>query len=138
MRLLKTNPLLRLYNSYVVDSPQPANLSYLWNFGSLLALCLVIQILSGVFLAMHYCPSIDLAFNSVEHIMRSVNNGWIIRYVHSNVASFFFICVYAHVARGIYYGSFKSPRIMVWSIGVIILILMMGIAFLGYVRCLII
>jgi ubiquinol-cytochrome c reductase cytochrome b subunit len=82
---------------------------------------------------MHYCPSIDLAFNSVEHIMRSVNNGWIIRYVHANVASFFFIFVYAHVARGIYYGSFKSPRIMVWSIGVIILILMMAIAFLGYV-----
>jgi len=80
---------------------------------------------------MHFCPSTDLAFNSVEHIMRNVNNGWIIRYTHANVASFFFIFVYAHVARGIYYGSFKSPRVLVWSIGVIILVLMMAIAFLG-------
>jgi ubiquinol-cytochrome c reductase cytochrome b subunit len=133
MRILKSNSLLRLYNSYVVDSPQPANISYMWNFGSLLALCLIIQILSGVFLAMHYSPNVDLAFNSVEHIMRSVNNGWVIRYTHANVASFFFICVYAHVARGIYYGSFKSPRVLVWSIGCIILILMMAIGFLGYV-----
>lgn len=133
MRILKTNSLLRLYNSYIVDSPQPANISYMWNFGSLLGLCLVIQILSGVFLAMHFQPHVDFAFNSVEHIMRSVNNGWIVRYIHANVASFFFICVYAHVARGIYYGSFKSPRVLVWSIGVVILILMMGIAFLGYV-----
>lgn len=123
MRILKTNALLRLYNSYIVDSPQPANLSYMWNFGSLLALCLVIQILSGVFLAMHYTPSVDLAFNSVEHIMRDVNNGWIVRYTHANVASFFFICVYLHVARGMYYGSFKSPRVLVWSIGVIILVI---------------
>lgn len=84
-------------------------------------MCLGIQILTGVFLAMHYCPSIDLAFNSVEHIMRDINNGWLIRYTHANVASFFFIFVYAHIARGIYYGSYKSPRILVWSIGVIIL-----------------
>lgn len=131
MRILKTNALLRLANSYIVDSPQPANLSYMWNFGSLLALCLIIQILSGVFLAMHYTPSVDMAFNSVEHIMRDVNNGWIVRYTHANVASFFFICVYLHVARGLYYGSFKSPRVLVWSIGVIILVLMMAIAFLG-------
>jgi len=133
MRILKTNALLRLANSYIVDSPQPANLSYMWNFGSLLALCLIIQILSGVFLAMHYTPSVDMAFNSVEHIMRDVNNGWIVRYTHANVASFFFICVYLHVARGMYYGSFKSPRVLVWTIGVIILILMMAIGFLGYV-----
>jgi quinol-cytochrome oxidoreductase complex cytochrome b subunit len=133
MRLLKSNVLLRLYNSYVVDSPQPANISYMWNFGSLLALCLILQILTGVFLAMHYVPNVDLAFNSVEHIMRNVHNGWILRYIHANVASFFFICVYAHVGRGLYYGSFKSPRVLVWSIGVIILILMMAIAFLGYV-----
>lgn len=132
MRLLKTHVLLRLVNSYVVDSPQPANLSYLWNFGSLLATCLVLQILSGAFLAMHYQAHVDFAFDSVEHIMRDVNNGWIVRYTHANVASFFFIFVYAHIARGLYYGSYKSPRTLVWSIGVIILILMMAIAFLGY------
>jgi group I intron endonuclease len=133
MRLLKTNVLLRLLNSYVVDSPQPANLSYLWNFGSLLGTCLIIQILTGVFLAMHYQPHVDFAFNSVEHIMRDVNAGWILRYTHANVASFFFIFVYAHIARGLYYSSYKSPRILLWSIGVIIFILMMAIAFLGYV-----
>jgi ubiquinol-cytochrome c reductase cytochrome b subunit len=120
-------------NSYIVDSPQPANLSYLWNFGSLLAVCLIIQILTGAFLAMHYTPNVDLAFNSVEHIMRDVNNGWLIRYTHANVASFFFIFVYMHIGRGLYYSSYKSPRILVWSIGVIILVLMMAIAFLGYV-----
>ena len=134
MRLLKTNVLLRLLNSYIVDSPQPANISYLWNFGSLLGACLIIQILTGVFLAMHYQPHVDFAFNSVEHIMRDVNAGWILRYTHANVASFFFIFVYAHIARGLYYSSYKSPRILVWSIGVIILILMMAIAFLGYVN----
>jgi group I intron endonuclease len=134
MRLLKTNVLLRLVNSYVVDSPEPANISYLWNFGSLLALCLGIQIVSGAFLAMHYQAHVDFAFDSVEHIMRDVNNGWLVRYTHANVASFFFICVYSHVARGLYYGSYKSPRVLVWSIGVIILILMMAIAFLGYIR----
>ena len=133
MRLLKTNVLLRLLNSYIIDSPQPANISYLWNFGSLLGTCLVIQILTGVFLAMHYQPHVDFAFNSVEHIMRDVNAGWILRYTHANVASFFFIFVYAHIARGLYYSSYKAPRILVWSIGVIILILMMAIAFLGYV-----
>jgi len=133
MRILKSHVLLRIFNSYVVDSPQPANLSYLWNFGSLLAVCLIIQILTGAFLAMHYTPNVDLAFNSVEHIMRDVNNGWLIRYTHANVASFFFIFVYMHIARGMYYGSYKSPRILVWTIGTIILILMMAIAFLGYV-----
>jgi len=133
MRLLKSNVILRLLNSYIVDSPQPANISYLWNFGSLLGVCLIIQILTGVFLAMHYQPHVDFAFNSVEHIMRDVNAGWILRYTHANVASFFFIFVYAHIARGLYYSSYKSPRILVWSIGVIILILMIAIAFLGYV-----
>ncbi len=133
MRLLKTNVLLRLVNSYIVDSPQPTNLSYLWNFGSLLGTCLILQILTGVFLAMHYQPHVDFAFNSVEHIMRDVNSGWAVRYTHANVASFFFIFVYAHIARGLYYSSYKSPRILVWTIGVIILILMMAIGFLGYV-----
>jgi ubiquinol-cytochrome c reductase cytochrome b subunit len=133
MRLLKTHVLLRIFNSYLVDSPQPANISYLWNFGSLLGTCLGIQILTGAFLAMHYTPNVDFAFNSVEHIMRDVNNGWILRYTHANVASFFFIFVYMHIARGLYYSSYKTPRVLVWSIGVIILILMMAIAFLGYV-----
>lgn len=133
MRILKKHVLLRLLNSYIVDSPQPANISYLWNFGSLLGTCLVLQILTGIFLAMHYQPHVDFAFNSVEHIMRDVNNGWAVRYTHANVASFFFIFVYAHIARGLYYGSYKSPRVLVWTIGVIILILMMGTAFLGYV-----
>jgi ubiquinol-cytochrome c reductase cytochrome b subunit len=133
MRILKTHVLLRFLNSYLVDSPQPANLSYLWNFGSLLATCLIIQILTGAFLAMHYTPNVDFAFNSVEHIMRDVNNGWLIRYTHANVASFFFIFVYMHIGRGLYYSSYKSPRVLVWSIGVIILILMMATAFLGYV-----
>ena len=133
MRLLKKHVLLRLVNSYIVDSPQPANLSYLWNFGSLLATCLVLQILTGIFLAMHYCPNVDLAFNSVEHIMRDVNSGWAVRYTHANVASFFFIFVYAHIARGLYYASYKSPRVLVWAIGVIILIVMMATAFLGFI-----
>jgi len=133
MRFLKKQILLRFLNSYIVDSPEPANISYLWNFGSLLGICLIIQILTGVFLAMHYIPNVDFAFNSVEHIMRDVNNGWIIRYTHANVASFFFIFVYMHIARGMYYGSYRKPRFLVWSIGVIILILMMATAFLGYV-----
>src|SRR5258705_12590844 len=127
MRLLKTQVLLRFLNSYIVDSPEPANISYMWNFGSLLGICLIIQILTGAFLAMHYTPNVDFAFNSVEHIMRDVNNGWIIRYTHANVASFFFIFVYMHIGRGLYYSSYKSPRVLVWSIGVIILILMMAI-----------
>lgn len=133
MRLLKSHPILSLLNSYVVDSPQPSNISYMWNFGSLLALCLIIQLLTGIFLAMHYSPNVDLAFASVEHIMRDVNYGWAVRYTHANTASFFFICVYLHIARGLYYGSYRSPRTLPWSIGVIILVLMMATAFLGYV-----
>ena len=132
MRLLKSHTLLRLVNSYIVDSPQPANISYLWNFGSLLATCLGIQILTGVFLAMHYTPHVDFAFNSVEHIMRDVNAGYILRYTHANVASFFFMFVYAHIARGLFYSSYREPRTLVWSIGVIILVVMMATAFLGY------
>lgn len=132
MRVLKQNAVLRLVNSYIVDSPQPINISYVWNFGSLLALCLGIQIITGVFLVMHYTPHVDFAFNSVEHIMRDVWYGWALRYTHANVASFFFIFVYAHIARGLYYNSYKSPRVAPWSIGVIILILMIGTAFLGY------
>lgn len=133
MRLLKTHPILGLLNSYMVDSPQPTNLSYMWNFGSLLGMVLGIQIITGVTLAMHYTPSVDLAFTSVEHIMRDVNYGWLIRYMHANGASFFFIFVYLHIARGLYYGSYRTPRVLPWSIGVIILILMIMTAFLGYV-----
>jgi ubiquinol-cytochrome c reductase cytochrome b subunit len=117
----------------MIDSPQPANISYMWNFGSLLGVCLVIQILTGVFLAMHYTPNVDLAFTSVEHIMRDVNSGWFLRYTHANVASFFFLFLYFHTARGLYYSSYRTPRALVWSIGVIILILTMATAFLGYV-----
>ena len=133
MRIFKSHPLLKLVNSYVVDSPQPSNLSYLWNFGSLLALCLIIQIVTGVTLAMHYNPSVAEAFNSIEHIMRDVNNGWLIRYLHSNTASAFFFLVYLHIGRGMYYGSYKAPRTLTWTIGTIILVVMMATAFLGYV-----
>jgi len=133
MRIWKSHPLLSLVNGYLVDSPQPSNISYLWNFGSLLGFCLVIQIVTGVTLAMHYNPSVLEAFNSVEHIMRDVNNGWLIRYLHSNTASAFFFLVYLHVGRGLYYGSYKAPRTLVWTIGTVILVLMMATAFLGYV-----
>jgi ubiquinol-cytochrome c reductase cytochrome b subunit len=133
MRILKSHPLLKLVNSYVIDTSQPSNISYLWNFGSLLLVCLVIQIITGVTLAMHYSPNVLEAFNSIEHIMRDVNNGWLIRYLHSNTASAFFFLVYLHVGRGMYYGSYRAPRTLVWTIGAIILILMMGTAFLGYV-----
>jgi len=133
MRILKSHPLLRLANSYIIDSPQPSNISYLWNFGSLLAFCLIIQIITGVTLAMHYNPSVLEAFNSVEHIMRDVNNGWLIRYLHANTASAFFFIVYLHMGRGLYYGSYRAPRTLVWTLGVIIFILMIVTAFLGYV-----
>jgi len=133
MRLLKSHPILRLANNFLVDSPQPLNLSYMWNFGSLLAFCLIIQIVTGVTLAMHYNPSVAEAFNSVEHIMRDVNNGWLIRYLHSNTASAFFFIVYLHIGRGMYYGSYRAPRTLVWTIGTVIFILMMATAFLGYV-----
>ena len=133
MRIWKSHPLLSLVNGYLVDSPQPSNISYLWNFGSLLGFCLIIQIVTGVTLAMHYNPSVLEAFNSVEHIMRDVNNGWLIRYLHANTASAFFFLVYLHVGRGLYYGSYKAPRTLVWTIGTVILVLMMATAFLGYV-----
>lgn len=120
-------------NSYLIDASQPSNISYLWNFGSLLLVCLVIQIITGVTLAMHYSPNVLEAFNSIEHIMRDVNNGWLVRYLHSNTASAFFFLVYLHIGRGIYYGSYRAPRTLVWAIGTVILILMMGTAFLGYV-----
>ena len=113
MRILKSHPLLKMVNSYVIDSPQPSNISYLWNFGSLLALCLIIQIITGVTLGMHYTPSVLEAFDSVEHIMRDVNNGWLIRYLHSNTASAFFFIVYLHIGRGLYYESYKAAKTLI-------------------------
>jgi len=133
MKLVKRHPLLALANSFLIDSPAPSNLSYLWNFGSLLGTCLALQIITGVTLAMHYIGSVDLAFSSVEHIMRNVNSGWLIRYLHSNGAGFFFIFVYIHIAKALYYGSYRAPRVLLWSIGVIIFLVMIITAFLGYV-----
>ncbi len=126
MRILKSHPLLKLVNSYLIDASQPSNISYLWNFGSLLAVCLIIQVITGVTLAMHYSPNVLEAFNTIEHIMRDVNNGWLARYLHSNTASAFFFLVYLHIGRGIYFGSYRSPRTLVWAIGTVILIAMMA------------
>jgi len=133
MRTLKSHPLLKLINNYLIDSSEPSNISYLWNFGSLLGVCLIIQIITGVTLAMHYSPNVLEAFNSIEHIMRDVNNGWLIRYLHSNTASAFFFLVYLHMGRGIYYGSYRSPRTLVWVLGTVIFLLMIITGFLGYV-----
>ena len=126
-------PVLGALDSHIIDYPTPANLSYLWSFGSTAGLCLVIQIITGIFLAMHYTPHVDLAFSSVEHIMRDVNNGWLIRYLHANGASMFFIVVYSHIFRGLYYGSYIYPRGLLWCSGVIIFLLMMATGFMGYV-----
>nr|AVJ52619.1 cytochrome b [Homaemus aeneifrons] len=127
----KMHPLFKIINSSLIDLPSPSALTLWWNFGSLLGLCLMIQILTGVFLAMHYTANIELAFDSVVHICRDVNNGWLLRYTHANGASLFFICLYLHVGRGMYYGSYKL--MMTWSTGVMLLFLVMGTAFLGYV-----
>nr|QVL29289.1 cytochrome b [Ceratitis capitata] len=125
------HPLFKIANNALVDLPAPINISAWWNFGSLLGLCLIIQILTGLFLAMHYTADINLAFNSVNHICRDVNYGWLLRTMHANGASFFFICIYLHVGRGIYYGSYLfTPT---WLIGVLILFLVMATAFMGYV-----
>nr|YP_009740977.1 cytochrome b [Sinopodisma lofaoshana]QID04004.1 cytochrome b [Sinopodisma lofaoshana] len=125
------HPLLKIINNSLVDLPAPTNISFWWNFGSLLGLCLVIQIVTGLFLAMHYTSNIEMAFSSVVHICRDVNNGWIIRTIHANGASMFFICIYLHVGRGIYYGSYMYMH--TWMIGTIILFLVMATAFMGYV-----
>jgi len=132
LRILN-RPIINLLNDHLIDYPTPVNINYLWNFGSMAGIFLVVQILTGIFLAMHYTPHVDLAFLSVEHIMRDVNNGWFIRYLHANGASMFFGVVYIHIARGIYYGSYQKPRGFVWVAGVVILILMMATAFMGYV-----
>nr|AHX97821.1 cytochrome b [Paroligoneurus sp. QL-2014] len=128
---MKNNLILNVVNSFLVILPTPINISLLWNFGSLLGFCLVIQILTGVFLSMHYTAHVDYSFYSIIHIMKDVNYGWLIRLFHMNGASFFFICVYLHIGRGVYYGSYKL--FYVWVIGVFILLMMMGTAFMGYV-----
>lgn len=127
------NSLLAFVDSHIINYPTPINLNYMWSFGSTAGICLVIQIITGIFLAMHYTPHIDYAFLSVEHIMTDVNNGWLIRYAHANGASMFFIVVYCHIFRGLYYGSYIYPRGMLWGSGVIIFLLMMATAFMGYV-----
>jgi ubiquinol-cytochrome c reductase cytochrome b subunit len=126
-------PLPRLVYDTLGGYPAPKNLNYFWNFGSLAGIALVIQIVTGIVLAMHYAAHVDQAFNSVERIMRDVNFGWLVRYLHMNGASFFFIVVYIHIFRGLYYGSYKAPREMLWILGVVILLLMMATAFMGYV-----
>ena len=127
------NRFLGILNSHIIDYPTPININYFWSFGSTAGICLLIQLITGVFLAMHYTPHIDYAFNSVEHIMRDVNNGWLIRYLHANGASVFFIVVYCHIFRGLYFGSYIKPREILWNSGVIIFLLMMGTGFMGYV-----
>nr|YP_007627042.1 cytochrome b [Lithidiopsis carinatus]AGC22333.1 cytochrome b [Lithidiopsis carinatus] len=126
-----SHPLFKIINNSLVDLPAPTNISFWWNYGSLLGLCLMIQIVTGLFLAMHYTSNIETAFSSVVHICRDVNNGWIIRTLHANGASMFFICIYLHVGRGIYYGSYMYMH--TWMIGTLILFLVMATAFMGYV-----
>nr|YP_913327.1 cytochrome b [Catostomus commersonii]BAF41388.1 cytochrome b; TAA stop codon appears afterpolyadenylation [Catostomus commersonii] len=129
--LRKTHPLIKIANDALVDLPTPSNISVWWNFGSLLGLCLITQILTGLFLAMHCTSDISTAFSSVAHICRDVSYGWLIRSVHANGASFFFICIYMHIARGLYYGSYLYKE--TWNIGVVLLLLVMMTAFVGYV-----
>nr|YP_010535738.1 cytochrome b [Ornithodoros asperus]UYB78754.1 cytochrome b [Ornithodoros asperus]UYB78767.1 cytochrome b [Ornithodoros asperus] len=131
MMMRKSHTLIKLINSTLIDLPAPSNISYMWNIGSLLSLCLIIQILTGIFLAMHFSSDITTAFSSVSHITRDVNFGWLIRASHANTASFFFIFIYIHIARGLYYSSYtlKGP----WLSGSLIILILMATAFLGYV-----
>ena len=126
-------PIVSLIKGQAMDFPTPKNLNYWWTFGGILAIMLVLQLITGIVLVMHYTPSADLAFDSVEHIMRDVNYGWLLRYMHANGASMFFIAVYIHIFRGMYYGSYKEPREVLWMLGVFIFIAMMATAFMGYV-----
>lgn len=131
MKILKTHPILKIINHSIIDLPSPSNISTLWNIGSILGLCLSTQLITGIFLSIHYCPSTDLAFSRVIHISRNVNLGWLIRTIHANGASVFFLFLYIHIARGIYFNSFILKE--VWVVGIIILILTIASAFLGYV-----
>nr|ALL97414.1 cytochrome b [Asiemphytus rufocephalus] len=125
------NKIFKILNDSLIDLPTPSNISSLWNFGSLLGLCLMIQLITGIFLAMHYTANIEMAFSSVVHICRDVNNGWMMRTIHANGASFFFFCIYTHIGRGMYFGSYNFTK--TWMTGVIMLFLVMGAAFMGYV-----
>ncbi|MEZ5970052.1 MAG: cytochrome b N-terminal domain-containing protein [Hyphomonas sp.] len=125
-------PIIRFAQDHAMNFPTPKNLNYWWTFGGILAVCLVVQIVTGVILAMHYSPGVDTAFASVERIMRDVPYGWLLRYIHSNGASMFFLAVYIHMFRGLYYGSYKAPREVLWVLGCVIYLLMMATAFLGY------
>lgn len=129
--LRKTHPLLKIANNALIDLPTPANISIWWNFGSLLGLCLIVQIITGLFLAIHYTPDITIAFSSITHICNNVNYGWLIRNLHTNGASLFFICIYIHIGRGLYYGSYLYKG--TWNTGVILLLLVIITAFVGYV-----
>uniref|UniRef100_A0AAU7BAA9 Cytochrome b n=1 Tax=Isoplectron armatum TaxID=3073468 RepID=A0AAU7BAA9_9ORTH len=131
MPMRTSHPLFKIANNALIDLPTPSNISSWWNFGSLLGLCLIIQILTGLFLAMHFTANIEMAFDSMIHICRDVNYGWFLRTLHANGASFFFICIYLHIGRGMYYGSFNFHY--TWMVGVIILFMVMGTAFMGYV-----
>jgi len=126
-------PIFSVLKHSAVEYPTPKNLNYWWNFGSLAGFMLVVMLLTGIFLAMNYAANTAIAFGVVEHIMRDVNYGWLLRYLHMNGASFFFICVYIHIFRGLYYGSYKAPRELLWGLGLVIYLLMMGTAFMGYV-----
>jgi ubiquinol-cytochrome c reductase cytochrome b subunit len=129
----KRLPVFTFINHELNHYPTPKNLNYFWNFGSLAGIALVIMIVTGILLAMQYTANTDIAFDSVERIMRDVNNGRLLRYIHMNGASMFFIIVYIHIFRGLYYGSYKYPREILWMLGVVILLLMMATAFMGYV-----
>nr|YP_010363458.1 cytochrome b [Atkinsoniella curvata]UNZ12559.1 cytochrome b [Atkinsoniella curvata] len=129
--ILKSNQLLKIINNSLIDLPAPMNLSAWWNFGSLLGMCLLIQLVSGILLSMHYTSNVEMAFNSVNHITRNVNYGWLMRTLHSNGASLFFICMYLHTGRGMYYGSYKY--MLTWIVGMLIMLMTMATAFLGYV-----
>jgi quinol-cytochrome oxidoreductase complex cytochrome b subunit len=126
-------PIVSLMYDSFVTYPTPRNLNFLWTFGAILSFFLIIQIVTGIILVMHFTPTVDMAFNSVEHIMRDVNYGWLLRYAHANGASMFFVAVYVHIFRGLYYGSYKEPREILWIIGVIIFLMMIATGFLGYV-----
>nr|YP_007316791.1 cytochrome b [Heleophryne regis]AEC33148.1 cytochrome b [Heleophryne regis] len=130
-QIRKSHPLLKIINNLLIDLPTPANISAWWNFGSLLGACLIAQVVTGLFLAMHYTADTSLAFSSIAHISRDVNNGWLLRSLHANGASFFFICIYCHIGRGLYYGSYLFQE--TWNIGIILLFLVMATAFVGYV-----
>jgi ubiquinol-cytochrome c reductase cytochrome b subunit len=129
----KRLPLVRFADENMLSFPTPKNLNYFWTFGFILTLCLVTQIITGIVLAMHYTPHVLMAFDSIEHIMRDVNYGWLIRYIHANGASMFFLAVFIHMFRGLYYGSYKEPREILWILGVVIFLLMIITAFMGYV-----